>query len=105
MEAGLTKKRSPQRQPVRQNTTRPSGFRWDSIPLAVWIVSGAAILAAAVFFVALRGPSGAPSGSSSGAAVGATLSVSPQPATTGQSLSLDQYRGSKVVVYFYEGSG
>ncbi|HEY8678564.1 MAG TPA: hypothetical protein VIN39_08030 [Candidatus Dormibacteraeota bacterium] len=68
-------------------------------------MGGAAILAAAIFFVALRGPSGPASSSSRGAAVGATVSVRPQPATTGQSLSLDQYRGSKVVVYFYEGSG
>jgi len=28
-----------------------------------------------------------------------------EPATTGQVLSLQQLRGSKVVVYFYEGAG
>ena len=45
------------------------------------------------------------SNSQSGVALGATAPSSGQPATTGQTLSLTQLRGSKVVVYFYEESG
>jgi hypothetical protein len=43
--------------------------------------------------------------SQSGVALGAAAPTSGQPATTGQTLSLTQLRGSKVVVYFYEESG
>jgi len=43
--------------------------------------------------------------SSSGVALGATAPSSGQLATNGQTLSLTQLRGSKVVVYFYEESG
>jgi hypothetical protein len=45
------------------------------------------------------------SSSQSGVALGATAPSSGQPATIGQTLSLTQLRGSKVVVYFYEESG
>jgi len=41
----------------------------------------------------------------SGVATGAEAPSIAQPATSGQTLSLQQLRGSKVVVYFYEGSG
>ena len=67
---------------------------------------GAGVLIAAVLvavFVAFNRPAG--SGSSSGIALGATAPSSGQPATTGQTLSLAQFRGSKVVLYFYEESG
>jgi len=45
------------------------------------------------------------SSSPSGVGLGAMAPSSGQPATTGQTLSLTQLRGSKVVVYFYEESG
>jgi hypothetical protein len=60
-----------------------------------------AILVAAYVFSNRSGASG----SASGVALGATAPSSGQPATTGQTLSLTQLRGSKVVVYFYEESG
>jgi len=41
----------------------------------------------------------------SGVATGAEAPSIAQPATSGQTLSLQQLRGSKVVVYFYEGYG
>jgi len=41
----------------------------------------------------------------SGVATGAEAPSIAQPATGGQMLSLQQLRGSKVVVYFYEGFG
>jgi hypothetical protein len=67
---------------------------------------GAGVVIAAVLvaaFLAFNHPAG--SGSSSGVALGATAPSNGQPATTGQTLSLTQLRGSKVVVYFYEESG
>jgi hypothetical protein len=63
-------------------------------------VIAAALVAAYVAFNHLAGP-----GSSSGVTLGATAPSGGQPATTGQTLSLTQLRGSKVVVYFYEESG
>lgn len=62
----------------------------------------ALVILAAVFFLSNHLGS---SGSASGAALGATAPSTGQPATTGQTLSLAQLRGSKVVVYFYEESG
>ena len=41
----------------------------------------------------------------SGVATGAAVPSIAQPATSGGTLSLQQLQGSKVVVYFYEGSG
>jgi len=41
----------------------------------------------------------------SGVATGTEAPSIAQPSTSGQTLSLQQLRGSKVVVYFYEGSG
>ena len=37
--------------------------------------------------------------------VGAVAPSVSQPATSGQTVSLDQFHGSKVVLYFYEGAG
>jgi len=46
-----------------------------------------------------------PQAPSVGLAVGATAPSIRLPATTGEALSLDLLRGSKVVLYFYEASG
>ena len=40
-----------------------------------------------------------------GIATGAEAPSIAQPATSGQTLSLQQLRGSKIVVYFYEEAG
>ena len=78
-----------------------SSIRSRALPwLGAAVVIAAALVAA---FVAFYHPAG--SGSSSGVALGATAPSSGQPATTGQTLSLTQLRGSKVVVYFYEELG
>ena len=68
--------------------------------LGAGVIIAAVLIAAYVAFNHLSGPS-----SASGVALGATAPSSGQPATTGQTLSLTQLRGSKVVVYFYEESG
>ncbi len=69
-----------------------------------WIGAGVIVAAALVVaFVAFNHPAG-PS-SSSGAPLGAAATSIGQPATNGQTVSLTQLRGSKVVVYFYEESG
>lgn len=84
------------RQVPRTTLTRSRALPW----LGAGVVIAAVLVAA---FVAFNHAAG--SGSSSGVAVGATAPTSGQPATTGQTLSLTQFRGSKVVVYFYEESG
>jgi hypothetical protein len=70
-------------------------------------MAGVVVLAVAGLVVALRlAPSpGSEDGSARGAAVGAQAPSMTLPATAGGSVSLAGLRGSKVVVYFYEGSG
>lgn len=82
----------------------PSGSSGLSRALP-WLGGGAVIaVAILVAAFALSNHLGS-SGSVSGVALGVTAPSSGQPATTGQTLSLSQLHGSKVVVYFYEESG
>jgi hypothetical protein len=70
-----------------------------------WLGAGAVIavvILVAAFVLSSRLGS---SSSQLGAALGGAAPSNGQPATTGQTLSLAQLRGSKVVVYFYEESG
>ncbi len=61
-----------------------------------------AILAVGIWFKNTANPTRP---QSPGLPVGATVPSIALPATTDQSLSLDQLRGSKVVLYFYEAAG
>ncbi|HYS29663.1 MAG TPA: hypothetical protein VEQ12_09190 [Candidatus Limnocylindria bacterium] len=61
------------------------------------------VLAGLVWII--RGTPGSSGSSGSGLATGAEVPSIAQPSTDGQTLSLQQLRGSKVVLYFYEGSG
>lgn len=69
----------------------------------------AGILVAVVAFVAVnlnRTPATSPASTGErGLAVGAAVPTIPLSATTGGSKSLADLKGSKVVVYFYEGGG
>jgi len=69
----------------------------------------AALLVAVVAFVAvsLNHPSSTSPASTGerGLAVGAAVPTTSLPATMGGSMSLSDLRGSKVVVYFFEGDG
>lgn len=67
------------------------------------MVAGGAALAVAVGAFLWIQSSSRPS-PSAGLAMGALVPSVAQPATSGQMLSLDQFRRSKVVVYFYEGA-
>jgi len=62
-------------------------------------VAGLLAVAALIWIIKGTQPAG------SGIATGAEAPSIAQPATSGQTLSLQQLRGSKVVVYFYEGTG
>ncbi len=62
-------------------------------------IAGLIVLAGLVWILKGNQPAG------SGVATGAEAPSIAQPATSGQTLSLQQLRGSKVVVYFYEGAG
>lgn len=77
-----------------------------SFPWGLAVVASVLLLLGFGFAVAqlsaLRAPQ--PVGSA-GLAVGAPTPTIALPATMGRTLSLDQLRGSKVVVYFYEGAG
>jgi len=66
------------------------------------LIGAAGVLALAGLVWITRGTAGSPS---SGLATGAEAPSIAQPSTDGQTLSLQQLRGSKVVLYFYEGSG
>jgi|GEM_PF-2009290 hypothetical protein len=87
--------------------TRTDRRRSNRDPLRSWLVAGAAGFLAfglgfAVAQVTVLRPPPAPS---AGLAVGALVPTLALPATTGGVLSLDRLRGSKVIVYFYEGAG
>jgi hypothetical protein len=66
------------------------------------VAGGAALAVAAGAFLWIQSSS-RPS-PSTGLAMGALVPSIAEPATSGQMLSLDQFRGSKIVVYFYEGA-
>ena len=89
-----------------RQSSRPPPSRSQGLSRALpWLGAGA-VLAIVILVVAFVLSSRLGSSSlQSGASLGATAPSSGQPATTGQTLSLTQLRGSKVVVYFYEESG
>ena len=81
--------------------TSPKPAR-DWTPLRNWgLVGIAGLLVLAGLIWILKGTQPAGSGVATGAAVPSIA----EPATSGEMLSLQQLRGSKVVVYFYEGAG
>jgi hypothetical protein len=92
---GRTKAR-PKRSPVRST----SGNWW---PYA--IAGGVVVLVAA--FVVVTQPGHAGSGGTgsagSGLGVGSPVPTDSVPSSSGQTVSLADFRGSKVVVYFFEG--
>ncbi|TMF51853.1 MAG: redoxin domain-containing protein [Chloroflexi bacterium] len=90
-------KSKPRRPPVRS----PYGQWW---PYA--IAGGVVVLVAA--FVAVTqlgrgGPDGARGSSGNGLAVGSPAPTDSVPSSSGRTVSLADFHGSKVVVYFYEG--
>ncbi len=77
------------------------GFPWGPA-----IAAGALLLLGLGFAVAQLSARRSPQPAlSAGLAVGAPVPTIALPATSGGALSLEQLRGSKVVVYFYEGAG
>jgi len=93
--AGRTKAK-PQRSPVRHT----SGSWW---PYA--IAGGVVVLVAAFVAVTQLGhpASRGNGGGGGGLAVGSPVPTDSVPSSDGRTVSLSDFRGSKVVVYFYEG--
>jgi hypothetical protein len=87
--------------PVRR---RSKAFPWRPTAIAVGV-----LLAVAAFLLVrqIGGPAGTGPGvpRERGLSVGAQVPSQKLQSTDGTSVSLDQMRGSKVVVYFYEGGG
>ena len=86
------------RSPVRST----SGKWW---PYA--IAGGVVVLVAAFVAVTQLGHSGSggAAGSGGGLAIGSPVPTDSVPSSDGRAVSLADFRGSKVVVYFYEGGG
>src|SRR3989442_5486618 len=93
--SGRTKSK-PKRPPVRST----SGNWW---PYA--IVGGVVVLVAAFVAVTQLGhpSSGGTSGSGGGLAVGSPVPTDSVPSSDSRTVSLADFHGSKVIVYFYEG--
>jgi len=93
--SGRTKSK-PKRSPVRST----SGKWW---PYA--IAGGVVVLVAAFVAVTQLGHSGSGGGGggSGGLAVGSLVPTDSVPSSDGRTVSLTDFRGSKLVVYFYEG--
>jgi len=89
-------KTKPKRSPVRST----SGTWW---PYA--IAGGVVVLVAAFVAVTQLGHvgSGGAAGAGAGLAVGSPVPTDSVPSSGGGTVSLADFRGSKVVVYFYEG--
>ena len=90
-------KSKPRRPPVRS----PYGQWW---PYA--IAGGVVVLVAAFVAVTQLGRSGlngVGSSSGDGLAVGSPVPTDSVPSSDGRTVSLTDFRGSKLVVYFYEG--
>ena len=94
----MSSRQVPKRAPVK----RP--FSWW--PYAIF---GGVLIAIAAFLLAThnggRSSSGSASAGERGLKVGTSAPSDTLQATSGNPISLSQMKGSKVVVYFYEGSG
>ncbi len=91
--ADRTKSKS-KRPPVRSN----SGNRW---PYA--IAGGIVVLVAAFVAVTQLGHPASGGNEGGGLTVGSPVPTDSVPSSDGRTVSLSDFRGSKVVVYFYEG--
>jgi len=89
-------KPKPQRSPVR----RTSGSWW---PYA--IAGGIVVLVAAFIAVTQLGHPASGGNGGGGLAVGSPVPTDSVPSSDGRTVSLTEFHGSKVVVYFYEGGG
>src|SRR6266851_4182111 len=92
--SGRTKSK-PRRSPVRST----SGKWWP------YAIAGVVVLVAAFVAVTQLGHagSGGGGGASGGLAVGSPVPTDSVPSSDGRTVSLTDFRGSKLVVYFYEG--
>lgn len=86
----------------RRTRRGPRGVPWLAIVIAAGVL---ALLGFGFAVVELSAPVMPQPARSAGLAVGVPAPIIALPATTGDALSLDRLRGSKVVVYFYEGAG
>src|SRR5207245_8173204 len=92
--SGRTKSK-PKRSPVRSTSSK-----WWPYAIA----GGVVVLVAA--FVAVTQLGNAGSGNAGGGlAIGSPVPTDSVPSSDGRAVSLADFRGSKVVVYFYEGGG
>jgi hypothetical protein len=93
--SGRTKAR-PKRSPVRSTSSN-----WWPYAIA----GGVVVLVAAFVAVTQLGHagSGGAAGAGGGLAVGSPVPSDSVPASSGGTVSLTDFRGSKVVVYFFEG--
>src|SRR5712692_9327550 len=93
--AGRTKPK-PKRSPVRST----SGKWWP------YAIAGAVVVLVAAFVAVTQlghAGSGGGGGASGGLAVGSPVPTGSVPSSDGRTGSLTDFRGSKLVVYFYEG--
>src|SRR6266705_6376125 len=91
--SGWTKSK-PRRSPVRST----SGTWW---PYA--IAGGVVVLVAAFVAVTQLGHPASGGNGGGGLAVGSPVPTDSVPSSDGRAVSLTEFHGSKVVVYFYEG--
>ncbi len=89
----------------RAGTGRAARRARPGFPWGLAIVAGFAALGLGVAIAQLAAPRAPQAAVSAGLVLGAPAPAIALPATTGGAVSLDQFRGTKVVVYFYEGGG
>ena|SRR6266704_2555418 len=99
------KRRDPVADRTKSKSTRPpvrsnSGNWW---PYA--IAGGVVVLVAAFVAVTQLGHPASGGNGGGGLAVGSPVPTDSVPSSDGRTVSLTEFHGSKVVVYFYEGGG
>src|SRR6266571_5342148 len=99
------KRRDPVADRTKSKSTRPpvrsnSGNWW---PYA--IAGGVVVLVAAFVAVTQLGHPASGGNGGGGLAVGSPVPTDPVPSSDGRTVSLTEFHGSKLVVYFYEGGG
>ena len=86
-----------------QNSSAPTSRR--AAPARLLVAGVVFVLIVIGAFVWIQRMSPASTTPTGVIADGAVVPAVAQPSTTGQALSLGQFAGKKVVVYFYEGAG
>ena len=100
-------RRDPASRPAT-NRPKASPVRSSAVKWWPYAIAGGVVVLVAGFIAVIQlghGGSGDAAGAGAGLAVGSPVPSDSVPSSSGSTMSLADFKGSKVVVYFYEGGG